>query len=75
MYKELTLEDIVKGVVYVSANELREMVGVSNQTLNYHVNTDVIDAYRYRNRTFFLPNDVEQYVHLHEVGLIKRQRK
>ena len=76
MYKDLKLSDIKEGIVYVSANELAEMVGgIPKSSMANYIHTDVIDGYRYRNRTFFLPDDVAEFVLLYKAGLLKRRRK
>lgn len=68
-YYELNVDNIDPGVVYVSASELRALTGVPRNTLYSHIVADKVDAFRYRNRTYFHPTAVANYMALVNCGL------
>jgi len=70
MYKEMTIDDIKKDVIYVSAKEFRQRTGVSRSTLHNHIVTNKIDAFRFRNRTYFYPDAAAEYENLFKRGLL-----
>jgi hypothetical protein len=74
MYKDLDVSKIADGVIFVSATEFMERFGVPHSSLFQLIHRDYIDAYRFRNRTFFLPEDVEKYAKLFNAGLMGRNR-
>lgn len=68
MYKELT--DIEDGVIYVSSKELQKDLNIPRTTLWYHIKKGYIEAFRFRNRTYFHPENVKEYKKLYKAGLL-----
>jgi hypothetical protein len=68
-FKQLKSEDIGE-VIFVSAKELRKSLNISRSTLYHHIKNDKIDAYRYRHRTYFHPDDAAQYEKLYRSKLL-----
>lgn len=60
-YKDLDFESIDTSVVYVSKKELMVRTGIPKSTMHNHVVTDKVDAFRFRNRTFFHPEAAKEY--------------
>lgn len=69
-FKELDMAMIDDGRVFVSRKELMERSGVRKGTITNHINQGHLDGYRFRNRTYFLPEDVEQYCKMVKSGII-----
>jgi hypothetical protein len=69
-YKELTMESIDPKVIYVSKTELMERTGVAKSTMVNHINTGKLDAFRFRNRTYFHPDVAKNYEMIVKCGLL-----
>ena len=69
-YKELKVGEIDTSVVYVSRKELMERTGMPKTTLIHHINTDKVDAFKFRNRTYFHPDAAKEYEALVKCGLL-----
>jgi predicted transcriptional regulator len=69
-YIDLEMGKVDTSIIYVSSTELRKMSGVPRSTLSYHINNDLIDAFRFRNRTYFHPDAADEYVKLYKCGLL-----
>ena len=69
-YLKIDVKNIDKDVAYVSKKELVERTGVSEQTLWNHINRDMVDAFRFNNRTYFLSEEAERYERLVKAGLL-----
>jgi len=69
-YKDLKPEDIDGSTVYVSAMELRQRTGVPRTTMHHHIRTGKLTALRFRNRTYFTPDEANQYQNLVKAGLL-----
>jgi len=69
-YEDLRPEDIDGRIVYVSAMELRQRTGVPRTTMHYHIRTGKLTALRFRNRTYFTPDEATQYERLVKAGLL-----
>ena len=74
-YKELTPELINSGVIFTQAKDVIKEFGLSKSTLWNHITQDYVDAYRWKNRTYFLPNDMDVYRNLHACGLLNGNSK
>jgi hypothetical protein len=69
-YKNLETNDIDPSVIYVSKKELMARTGVPNSTMHRHIVTDTLNAFRFRNRTYFHPTAAEEYEKLVKCGLL-----
>jgi len=69
-YKAMVFGEIDASVVYVSKKELMERTGVCKSTMTYHINTDKLDALRFRNRTYIHPDEADRYEALVKCGLL-----
>lgn len=69
-YLLMTMDDINENVVYVSSKELIKITGVSRSTLHNHIVTDRVNAFRFRNRTYFHPDAASEYEKLFKCGLM-----
>lgn len=70
-YYELTKDQINENVVFVQLCALMKKFGLSRTTVHYHVTTDMVDAFRFRNRTYFKPDAVAWYEKLSKSGLLE----
>ena len=69
-YRDLTQEDIDTGTVFISSSELRKRLTISKSSMHRYITDGHIDALRFRNRTYFYPEAVEEYIKLHNCGLL-----
>lgn len=69
-YYEMKLEDIKENDIFVSLKELRLRTGVPRSTLNEHIHTNKVNAFRFRNRTYFKKEDAAGYEKLFKCGLL-----
>jgi transcriptional antiterminator len=69
-YLEIDVDDIDTSVIYVSMKELCKRVGMSRTTINNHINKNRLNGFRYRNRTYFHPDEVERYEAMCKCGLL-----
>ena len=69
-YITLKYGDIDTSVIYVSKSELIKRTGISRSTMYNHVTTNKINAYRFRNRTYFHPDDAAKYEEMIKCGLL-----
>ena len=69
-YIDFNVNDIEEGVVYVSKKELMERTGASKSTVHLHIKNGKLDAFRFRNRTYFQPDIAESYEKIFKAGLM-----
>ena len=69
-YIEFDPEDIKPGVVFVSKKELMIRTGIPKSTLYRHIKTDKLDAFQFRNRTYFYPEEADKYAAMVSSGIL-----
>ena len=69
-YTDLDPSNIDTSVIYVSKKELMARTGISKNTMHNHVVTNKLDAFRFRNRTYFHPDVAAEYEALVKCGLL-----
>ena len=69
-YIDFDVKDIEPGVVYVSKKELMERTGASKSTVHLHIRSGKLNAFRFRNRTYFHPDVADDYEKLFKAGLM-----
>lgn len=69
-YLEIDIDDVDTSVVYVSMKELIDRTNVARSTLHSHIKADKLNGFRFRNRTYFHPDEAERYEKMHKCGLL-----
>jgi hypothetical protein len=69
-YINFDVKDIKPGVVFVSKKELMARTGVPKSTMHGHIVKDKVDAFRFRNRTYFNSDVADEYEMLVKTGLL-----
>ena len=69
-YIDFDVKDIKKGIVYISKKELMERTGIPKSTMHNHIVKNKLDAFRFRNRTYFHPDAAAEYELLVKAGLL-----
>ncbi len=66
--------EIDTSVVYMTAKEVKEMVGASKSTIHLHSQDGTLPSIEFNSMRFYHPDDVEKYAALYKCGLLGKGR-